>query len=55
MDYPRFIGEYIWEVAPGVFTHTDETENFVGVEYRSFKAAEAALNKYCAELNGVES
>lgn len=50
-EYPKCVGTHIWELAPGIFDFTDETENFSGGQYKSVEAAQAAMDEYCYWLD----
>lgn len=49
--YPRNVDTHIWELAPGIFDFTDETENFSGGQYKSVEAAQTAMDEYCYWLD----
>jgi hypothetical protein len=51
VEYPRSVDTHIWEIGEGIYDFSDETENLSGGIYTTIKAAQAALDDYCAWLN----
>lgn len=45
-EFPKKVGDYIWQIGPGLFTFVDETENFNEFLYATLEDARIALKLY---------
>ncbi len=50
-EYPKCVATHIWEIDPGFFVYSDETENFSDNIYCSIEEAQASLDYYCECLS----
>lgn len=54
-EYPKLVAPNIWEVEPGWFTFSDETERFHEIQYSIIEAAQQALDNHVYWLNKGET